>query len=56
MARNFEINPITGLPMCFAGGSYCEYDCYGCGFNYESALCDAEAARQESAKKEENKS
>ena len=45
----YEIDPKTGMPTCFAGeaGGYCCYDCYGCGFNYESALCEAEAARQE---------
>ena len=56
MAREFKINPVTGLPECFAGSTYCEYDCFGCGFNYESALCDAEAARQSESTKSENKS
>ena len=49
---NREINPETGYPNCYAGESsgYCCYDCYGCPWNYESALCDAEAARQEAEK------
>ena len=49
----YEIDPKTGMPTCFAGeaGGYCCYDCYGCGFNYESALCAAEAERQEKENK-----
>ena len=52
----YKINPVTGMPECYAGepGGYCCYDCFGCGYNYESALCDAEKARQENASKEEN--
>ena len=49
----YEIDPKTGMPTCFAGevGGYCCYDCYGCGYNYESALCAAEAERQEKENK-----